>query len=330
MKKCSQFFVFLISCLWAHSLSAQPQIIFDTDFGGDADDLGALVMLHNLVEKEECNLLAVMCWSTDQYVVPAVDAVNRFYHHPDIPIGVRKAEIQMTDWNHSKPIAEAFPYELTFEKASDATLLYRKILAAQEDHSLTIVTVGPLKNIQNLLQSKPDAYSPLNGKALIEQKVKEFVIMGGKFPSGEKEWNFDGGMAGVTQFVLENITVPITFSGFEVGVDIKTGAVFNQLDPHTPLYIGFMHFSQHAPWMKSYFKGKILDNSTYDQTAVLYAVRSGLGEYWEKITGGYCKADPHGGNTWVNGEVTNHAYLKLIVDHEDMETLIEAIMLNDF
>jgi hypothetical protein len=124
--------------------------------------------------------------------------------------------------------------------------------------------------------------------------------------------------------------VPVTFSSFEVGVVIKTAEVFNGIDPKKPLYVGFMYFSEHAPWIKANFKGKILDNSSYDQTAVLYAVRDGVGTWWEKIEGGYCKPDDHGGNVWVDGPVTNHAYLKLLWEPEKMATLIESIMLNDF
>jgi hypothetical protein len=62
--------------------TAQVKIIFDTDFGGDADDLGALAMLHNLHNKGECELLGIASWSTEQYVIPAMDAVNRFYGNP--------------------------------------------------------------------------------------------------------------------------------------------------------------------------------------------------------------------------------------------------------
>ena len=58
------------------SILAQPKIIFDTDFGGDADDFGALAMLYNLMHKGECAILAVMCWSTEKYAVSAIDAVN--------------------------------------------------------------------------------------------------------------------------------------------------------------------------------------------------------------------------------------------------------------
>jgi inosine-uridine nucleoside N-ribohydrolase len=216
------------------------------------------------------------------------------------------------------------------EDAADAVALYRKLLSSSEDSSVVIVTVGPLANIKNLIESEADSISELSGRDLIHRKVREFVIMGGQFPKGEDEWNFNGNMPGVTKYVLAHLDVPVTFSGYEVGVDIKTGAVFNEIDPQTPLYVGFRHFSQFAPWMKEYYEGKILDNSTYDQTAVLYAVRGGVGTWWDRIEGGYCKPDSTGGNTWVEGPVTNHAYLKLRADREEMAGLIEAIMLGEF
>ena len=323
-------FITVALMLIAMTSISQVKIIFDTDIGGDADDLGALAMLHNFVDKNECELLAVMSWSTNKYAVPAVDALNRYYSHPAIPIGIRKDEIFESKKNYNRIIAENFPYKLNNEDAPDATDLYRKILAEQDDRSVSIVTVGPLANIKRLIQSKPDKHSPLTGSELICKKVKEFVIMGGKFPSGENEWNFNGGMQGVTKFVVENLQVPVVFSGFELGVQIKTAAVFNQIDKNTPLYKGFLYFSQHATWMKDRFEGKILDNASYDQTAVLYAVRGGVGKYWEPVCGGYVEVDENGDNRWITGKVTNQSYLKLLEDPEKMATMIEAIMLDNF
>jgi hypothetical protein len=271
-----------------------------------------------------------MSWSTDKYAVPAIDAINRYYLHPNIPIGTRKDGTSTDVSNYNQAIANNFEYKLTYDDVPDAVDLYRKILASATDTSITIVAVGPLLNIQRLLKTGADKYSSLNGKDLISKKVKKFVIMGGNFPKGKDEWNFNGNMPGVTKYVLENLKVPIVFSGFELGVQIKTGAIFNNIDEDTPLYKGFMYFSQHAPWMKDQFKGKILNNSTFDQTAVLYAVNGGEGVLWEKITGGYCEADDIGGNRWVKGENSNHSYLKLIETPEFMALLIEAIMLNRF
>lgn len=323
-----KFVILIVVILFSWQANSQPKIIFDTDIGGDADDLGALAMLHTFIKRGDCELLAIMSWTTDVYAVPAIDAINRFYLHPNIPIGVRKDPTYTSEDNYNKVIADNFEYKLTYEDVPDAVELYRKILSKAADSSITIVTVGPLKNIQNLIQSKPDKYSPLSGNELISRKVKEFVMMGGQFPKGKDEWNFNGNMPGVTRFVLNSLKVPVTFSGFEVGSQIKTGAVFNNIDDQTPLYHGFMYFSKHAPWIKDQFKGEILDNSTFDQTAVLYAVKGGVGTYWDRIEGGFCEADDTGGNKWVKKANSNHSYLKLKESPEVMATLIEVIMLN--
>ena len=328
MKNCRFILLVLLSIL-SLSTYSQTRIIFDTDFGGDADDLGALVMLHHFVDSKECELMAVMCWSTEKYAVSAIDAVNRYYKHPDIPIGARRDTVQFIDWNYSKAIADHFDHVLNHDKIPDAVTLYRKILAESPDKSLVIVTVGPLKNIEDLMKSEGDAVSLLSGKELIEQKVSEFVMMGGAFPEGKWEWNFAGGMPGVTQYVLSNLDVPITFSGFEVGVQIKTGEVFNRIDADMPLHVGFMHFSKNAPWMKMNFKGEILDNSTFDQTAVFYAVRNGSGFLWDKVSNGICVPDEKGGNTWEETQDSRHSYLQLKMDPEQIAELIEQIMLGE-
>ena len=309
---------------------AQPKIIFDTDIGGDADDLGAIAMLHNYVTRGDCELLAIMLWTTDLYAVPAIDALNRYYNHPDIPIGTRKDPTFTSETNYNRIIADNFPNKLTYDNVPDAVELYRKILASADDKSITIITVGPLMNIQRLLQSEADQYSALKGSDLIKKKVKEFVIMGGQFPKGNDEWNFNGGMPGVTKYVLNNLDVPVVFSGYEIGVSIKTGATFNDIDKDTPLYKGFMYFSEHAPWMKDRFKGKILNNATYDQTTVLYVVYGGVGVLWEKITDSFCEAGDNGDNIWVKKDNSNHSYLKLIETPANMAKLIEAITLNHF
>jgi inosine-uridine nucleoside N-ribohydrolase len=317
--------------LFVWSSSGQVKIIFDTDLGGDADDLGALAMLNHFIDRNECELLAVMCWSTEQYAVEAIDAVNRFYNHHDIPVGVRKGEKYFDPNCYSKPIADKFTHLVTFESAADATQLYRKILANSSNKSIKIVAVGPLKNIENLLKSGPDKFSPLSGRELIKKKVKEFVIMGGQFPEGKNEWNFNGDMPGVTKYVIPNIPVPIVFSGFELGSAIKTGEVFNDLDMNTPLYVGFRHFSEFAPWMKDvYVPGRISKNSTFDQTTVLYAVRKGTGLYWNEVKDGICVPDDTGGNTWVKQKKSSHSYLKLKLDPELMANEMENFMLGQF
>jgi hypothetical protein len=50
------FSLFLAFTICTSLAFSQVKIIFDTDHGGDADDLGALVMLHNLHNRGECEL----------------------------------------------------------------------------------------------------------------------------------------------------------------------------------------------------------------------------------------------------------------------------------
>ena len=323
----------LLLIFLATGCDSKPQkthIIFDTDFGGDADDLGALAMLNHFQNKGEIELMAVMCWNVEKYAVSAIDAVNTYYGNPDIAIASRKAEPHETPWNHSKVIAENLPFDATADNVPETTSLYRKLLSESEDGGVIIVTVGPLSNIVELIDSKPDAQSNLNGSELIHSKVKEFVIMGGGFPSIENEWNFNGDMPGVTKYVLENLRLPITFSGFELGEALRTGEVFKELPEDSPLYLGFYHFGKHAPWMKDQFAGEIFDNATFDQTAVLYAVRNGLGQYWTKVENGRCIADETGGNTWVEDFDSNHSYLELKMPAQEMEVELEKFMLGDF
>lgn len=319
-----------VSCGLAQEKATKPvKIIFDTDHGGDADDLGALVMLHNLHNNGECKLLAVMSWSTEQYVIPAIDAVNRFYGNPDIPLGVRSHDTHFLEWQYNKPVADALHWELSNVNVPLAVDLYREILSKQDDNSVRIVTVGPLANIRDLMMSGPDQHSDLTGKELVEKKVEKFVIMGGRFPSGDWEWNFYGGMPGVTRYVLDNLTVPVVFSGYEIGLVVQTGTRFHELDPGHPLFVGYMHFSKYASWMQDRFQeGRITPNASYDQTAVLYAVRGGLGKYWDKVENGYCVADDNGGNVWVeSSEPTNHSYLVLTISPEEMAQIIYSLKL---
>lgn len=100
--------IFLIGLASSDPSVAQVPLVLDTDFGGDADDIGALVMLHGLMAEGECEILAIMSWNTERYAVPGIEAVNRDYGHPDIPIGTRKDAAWHEQWQYGKAIAESF------------------------------------------------------------------------------------------------------------------------------------------------------------------------------------------------------------------------------
>ena len=74
------------------TVAAEPQlnIIFDTDMGGDCDDVGALYILHGAVERGEAKLLATMGCVSSKAIAPALDAINIWFGRPEIPVGTLK------------------------------------------------------------------------------------------------------------------------------------------------------------------------------------------------------------------------------------------------
>src|ERR1700712_1501125 len=179
----------LIFCC-AVSVSAQiphktVHIIFDSDMGPDYDDAGAIAILHALADKGEANILATMASTKYEGVAGVLNVFNIYFNRPNIPVGVPKGNaLDYRDFQHwTDTLIARYPHKIkTNDEAQDAVTLYRKILASQPDKSVTIVTVGFLTNLSNLLNTTADKYSKLDGKQLVEKKVKLLVCMGGKFP----------------------------------------------------------------------------------------------------------------------------------------------------
>ncbi|MCI5129067.1 MAG: hypothetical protein D3907_11335, partial [Candidatus Electrothrix sp. AUS3] len=157
-----------------------PRLILDTDISSDVDDVGAVAVLHSLANQGRVQILAMQVSSGDPWSVPCLDALNTWFDEPDIPVGMVKGKAVQHQSKYTRIIAEEFPHDSdTGEKAPDAVTLYRRILAEQPDQSVTLVTIGYLTNLENLLRSKADEISPLDGIKLVRQKVQRLVCMGG-------------------------------------------------------------------------------------------------------------------------------------------------------
>ena len=75
--------------------------------------------------------------------------------------------------------------------------------------------------MKNLLDTKPDAASALDGVALVRKKVRVWVCMGAAFPKG-REWNVHRDAAASAR-AINDWPTPIIFSGYEIGVKVNTG-----------------------------------------------------------------------------------------------------------
>lgn len=332
----------LLSCLTAAFLApglpalsqtaGLPRIILDVDLCEDVDDAGALATLHALANRGEAEILGVLISSRNEWVVPCADAINTWYGRPDLPIGYQRGlqygyrntqnPDRETPSSYAEAVAKAFPHDLQRSSdAPDAALLARRLLAAQPDQSVTLVTVGFLTNLRDLLDSQPDDASPLDGEALVKQKVKQWVCMGGAFPNGrfsngQGEYNFMWDTAASVR-AINDWPTPIAFSGFAIGAVIKVGSRLAGTDEANPVRAAYQHYNG------------LTNREAWDQTAVLYAVR-GASNYWKLSEPGLCLMHArvsHGFNEWIPSPQKQHRYLVEDMPPKQVGQVIEDLMI---
>lgn len=251
-----------------------PKIIFDTDITGDVDDVLALAMCHTLADRGACELLGVTISKNNPLTASFVDAQNTFYGRPDLPIGVTRDPTAQKRESRYLKLADSpdYPHDLCRnEDAREAVDLLRELLAKQPDHSVSLISVGIASNMANLLKSKGDVYSPLDGPALIRQKVKLLSIMAGAFAFANKtnyhlEANVINGI-GFMQTVADEWpeSVPVVWSGFEIGESLP----FPRLSIAQDLNYRPHHIVKDSYLLHS---GPEHDRPCWDQSSVLYAV----------------------------------------------------------
>lgn len=200
------------------------RIIFDTDLGPDYDDVGALAFLHCMADSGKAEILATVSSNKHELVAPSIEVINTYFNRSTLPIGAPKTPgVSLGSSQHwADSIVKKYPHTISStSQVPEAVDVYRRILKDQPDRSVTIVTVGFLTNLRNLLISEPDNNSPLTGKELIGKKVKRLVSMAGRFPEG-REFNIYMDSS-ASKFVYENWPGEVVFTGFEIGWEIRTG-----------------------------------------------------------------------------------------------------------
>jgi inosine-uridine nucleoside N-ribohydrolase len=312
------FFCFLFIC----DVMTQPlSVIFDSDMGPDYDDVGAITLLHTFADERKANILATVASTKYENVAAVFNVFNTYFNRPNVPIAVPKGEaLELRDWQHwTDSIVKNYPHAINSNKdVPDAVTLYRRILSIQPDKSVTIITVGFLTNLKNLLQSKADMFSPLTGEQLVKQKVKQLVSMAGRYPEGS-EFNINRDFPSA-KYVYENWPTPVLFSGFEIGEKIKCGLplIHNDSIANSPVKDVFRIS---IPLAAEDSAGR----KSWDETAVLVGV---LGyDKWYTIKHGKISInDKDGSNTWVDDENGNQAYLVEKTSPEIVQKLIDELI----
>jgi inosine-uridine nucleoside N-ribohydrolase len=279
------------------------KIILDTDLGPDYDDVGALAFLHAMADSGRAEILATVSCNKHELVAPSINVINTYFGRAELPVGAPKTDgVNLGSSQHwADSIVSKYPHTIkSTSEVDDAVNIYRKMLNSQPDKSVTIVTIGFLTNLNNLLKSKPDDLSPLNGYDLVSKKVKILVSMAGRFPTG-REFNIYMDPA-ASKYVYENWPGEIIFTGFEIGWEIRTGLrLMNSGIKNSPVKDVY---SISIPLSAEDKDGRM----SWDLTAILIAVYGTEG-FFDTVRG-MIIVNPDGTNSWTNDPAGKHYYVK--------------------
>ncbi|MBO5939620.1 MAG: nucleoside hydrolase [Kiritimatiellae bacterium] len=314
------------------------KVIFDTDMYTDFDDAGALACLHALADAGECEILAVVSNTRDCMSVAMCEIVNEYYGRSELPVGCSKM-IGRTgaDESHRKrygPTVEKYRKwvrHLNSDDAPDANGVYRRVLASQPDNSVVVCSVGFLTNMRRLLETEPDAISPLDGRALVARKVKRWVAMACRYPAG-REYNsmIDPESS---RIALEKWPTQVVFTEWNYGFDCFAGRLIAesgmQGNPVADVFAGNIPSREEIRGDAArYLRGSfgMGGRAAWDQTAVLIAVR-GTEPYFNVTRGRYRMTGDDGGNEWVPDGTGSHMRVTEKVSKREVGRIIDELML---
>lgn len=354
----SIIFSFLFAA--AASGAGPVKIIFDTDMITDFDDVGALACLHALADAGECEILATVSSTRGNASVGAIEVINSYYGRGDLPVGSPKGigvigekagatekvdlnaplgERKGNDGGHYKyrKLLKDYPGWYRYadaDAAPDANIVYRRVLASQPDGSVVVCSVGFITNMRRLLETQPDGISPLGGRELVAKKVKKWVAMACRYPSG-KEYNSKWD-AESSRIAFDTWPTPIVFSDFEYGRDVFAGRAIAETpdpgvgrNPVRDVFAGNVPSrdaiaSDPAMWLRRSFG--MGGRSAWDETAVLAAVR-GEDSYFNVNRGRYRMTGADGSDEWVPDENGPHIRITERLSKAEVGRIIDELML---
>lgn len=277
------------------------KVIFETDMSTDVDDVGALAVLHALADNEEVEILAISFNEVHPSGAGAICAINTWYNRGDIPIGIYKGNLADPDESsYLDGIAANFPHDLPTTPTPSSLELYRQVLSEQPDNSVTIISVGFLNNLYDLLKAEPD---------LVAQKVTELVVMALLIDDPYNTVRHD--LIDKSEYVIHNWPTPLVIS--QHGESVHTGARLAETPAENPV--------REAYYRR--FNGQYQDRSSWDQLAVLYGVR-GLSDYFTEITDGRGRLS--NGYAWEMKDGFR-SYLEVQLSDSEFVRIIENLMI---
>ena len=291
--------------------------ILGTDWWSDCDDAVAMRVMTRYVKDGKANLLGVGINASMEYSAPSLRAFLDLDGLADIPIGIDHGAtdfIGLHNAKYQKRLAESYYQSLTNEDFPDALRLYRHLLSSAEE-KVEIIEIGFLQVLRDLLKSAPDDISELNGIELVRQKVKRIWSMAGRWEEdGLCEHNFSNNALArlASHEFLLLCPVPVTFLGFEVGINVLTG--------------GRVEKNDHLAQVLSDY-GCEGGRHSWDPMLTLLALTGNAEEAGYTTVSGYASVDSDtGANYFKKHEGGPHSFVIKKYENSYYEELINSIL----
>jgi len=303
--------------------STTPRLIIDTDVAIDIGDPMAIAVAHGLQTQGECNIIAWMTSTRDTDSPKCLAAFNYYYRRGSIPIGFDAANPNVASSDYVDTVVAGFPFTDNSPWNDPATLLRTK-LAAAADGSVTLAVIGFTRNLAQLLASAADGIDSRNGVDLVAAKVRACFIMGGQYPTGT-EYNFQNDPSSAHDVVTNfPSTVPLVFSGFEVGNTVIANNNFSAADVANPVRAAIVAYDT------QYSTTKLTDGrNAWDQLIIMDAVRgfteNGRANY-TTVKGTNAVNAGTGENTFTPG-AGNHYYVVKVATDAVLAAAVNAVTL---
>jgi hypothetical protein len=300
------------------TMRSVPHVIIDTDLSLYWDDVTALGMANVLQQRGKVEILGVMSDIRNTVAVAAIDAIDTAYGHGRIPVGaVADSDADTVPTGYSDELIRRLPHAIrSSADVPGAVSLYRRLLAGQPDHTVTIVALGAYTNLAGLLRSKPGQGSSLDGRALVAAKVRRLVIEDGLFPGGAPVpfTNTKYDVASARAVVSgANWPTPIAWVDGFTGINTKVGGMLCSTTlADNPMRIVYEAlFGCGAP-----------GDGDWDGPTMLYAIGGRQGLFSELGQGGAAVMNAQGGLSW---EADSHGPPELYVHVSDQPALNRRI-----
>ena len=298
-----------------------PRIVIDTDLSLWWDDATAIGMANVLEQEGVLRILGILSDIRNPVAVPAIDAIDSAYGHPNIPLGaVAHADANTAPHGYSDVLAKELPHSIhSSDKIPEGVPLLRTLLAHQPDHSVTIVAIGAYTNLAGLLQSKPGQDSSLDGRALVAKKVERLVIEDGLFPGGAPPLTNQKLDTSSAQEVVSgtNWPTPIAWVDGSTGIQTKVGGgLCTSVPPKNPMRIVY----------ESRFGCGPPGDGDWDGPTLLYAVGGVQNLFSELGQGGAASINPQGGLTWSTDPARPHDVYVHVADQRALNQRIDTLI----